>query len=213
MSKKILYFLLMMSVFISITACSSSPVAKIDAKTANDVRDAYSKAAKMIGVEAPSMSSKKNAIASVLMKDSIGSPKSHAMPSSCVSSDEDVIGRGKFLFENSRGKGVKKPKYGYARKMKKSDAGYVAERQKWKPYANCVACHDTTGIKAPGDIGPSLVGYKANFLDTKVRTTAWVFEKISDPRVDNPNTVMTVNHTTFSSSEICAIMSFVISNK
>ncbi len=212
MLKKILYFFTMMLVVVSITSCSNTASTKAsdsDGKASAE----YSKIAKAIGVEAPIKSGKGNSVVSILEKDSIGEPTTRKMPSSCITTNKKVVGKGKFLYENARGKGVKKPKYGISRTMKKTDPGYVAERQKWRPYGNCVACHDTANIKAPGNIGPSLVDYKANFVDTKVRTPEWVFAKISDPRVDNPNTVMSVNHTTFSPAEICAMMSFIFNNK
>ena len=212
MFKKILYFLTMMLVVVSITSCSKT--APKDTDPLNGKASAeYSKKAGMLGIEAPTKTGKGNSIVSMLTKDSIGKPTVRTMPSSCISTDKKVIGKGKFLYENARGKGVKKPKYGVARVMSKKDAGYVAERQKWKPYGNCVACHNTANVEAPGDIGPDLTNYKANFIDTKVRTPQWVFAKISDPRVDNPHTVMSVNHVTFSPSEICAMMSFVFHNK
>ena len=212
MFKKILYFLTMMLVVVSITSCSKT--ASQDTDPLNGKASAeYSKKAKALGVEAPTKSGKGNSVVSILTKDSIGEPTVRTMPDSCISTNKKVIGKGKFLFENARGKNVKKPKYGMSRVMNKKDAGYVAERQKWKPYGNCVACHHIGNIKAPGNIGPDLANYKANFVDTKVRTPQWVFAKISDPRVDNPHTVMSVNHTTFSPSEICAMMSFVFNDK
>lgn len=212
MLKKILYIFTMMLAVVSITSCSSTASSTADASDGKASAE-YSKMAKAIGVEAPTKTGKKNSIVSMLAKDSIGEPTVRTMPSSCISTNKKVIGKGKFLYENSRGKGVKKPKYGMSRVMSKKHPGYVAERQKWKPYGNCVACHNTANIKAPGNIGPDLTNYKANFIDTKVRTPQWVFAKISDPRVDNPHTVMSVNHITFSPSEICAMMSFVFNNK
>jgi len=204
---------MMMLVVVSITACSKNTSSGESSASQEEDSMAYSKKAKSIGVSAPTVSSKKHSVASILAKDSIGVPTTHKIPSSCISKNKRVIGKGKFLFNNSRGKGVKKPKYGFSRTVKKTDPGYIAERQKWKPYGNCVACHNANGAKTPGNMGPSLVDYKAHFIDTKARTPEWMFAKISDPRVSNPNTVMTVNHTTFSPNEICAIMSFVFYGK
>ena len=210
--KKILSLMMMMLVVVLVTACSKNAV-KEDSATQEKNSMEYSKKAKAIGVSAPTVSSKKNSVSSILKKDSIGVPTTHKIPDSCVTTDKRAIGKGKFLFNNARGKNVKKPPYGISRTMKKTDPGYVAERQKWKPYGNCVACHNANGAKTPGNIGPSLVDYRSHFIDTNARTADWMFAKISDPRVDNPNTVMTVNHTTFSPDEICAIMSFVLYGK
>ena len=53
------------------------------------------------------------------------------------------------------------------------------------------------------------------FLDTKVRDAAFVYQKIADPRIDNPNTHMTVNLTTklFNEQEICDYTAYVMSEK
>ena len=230
--KKILSLMMMMLVIVFVTSCSKNATkedsksmghasmanksmghASMADKSMGHASMAYSKKAKASGVSAPTMTGKKNSVSSMLSNDSIGMPTKHKIPNSCVTTNKTVISKGKFLYNNARGKSVKKPPHNISRTMKKTDPGYVAERQKWKPYGNCVACHNTAGAKSPGNIGPSLVNYKNNFIKTKVRTTAWMFEKISDPRVDNPNTVMTVNHTTFSPNEICAMMSFVLNGK
>ena len=82
-------------------------------------------------------------------------------------------------------------------------------------FGNCVACHDIEGAKGAGNIGPSLTGYKAMFLDTKARDAQFVYQKIADPRIDNTNTHMTVNLTTglFNEQEICDYTAYVVSEK
>ncbi|HQS78648.1 MAG: sulfur oxidation c-type cytochrome SoxX, partial [Sulfurovum sp. 24-42-9] len=75
--------------------------------------------------------------------------------------------------------------------------------------------HDIEGAKGGGNIGPSLTGYKALFLDTNVRDNQFVYQKIADPRVDNNNTHMTVNLTTklMSEQEICDLTAYVVADK
>ena len=51
---------------------------------------------------------------------------------------------------------------------------------------NCVACHDLPGAVFSGNAGPSLV-YTMNHNE---RSTAWIRQKIVDPKVDNPETIM-----------------------
>ena len=86
---------------------------------------------------------------------------------------------------------------------------------KAKQYGNCVACHNIEGAKGAGNIGPDLTKYKEYFIDTKVRDYAWVYQKISDARVDNENTHMTVNLTTglFTEKEMCDMTSYIVSKK
>ncbi|HIP20197.1 MAG TPA: sulfur oxidation c-type cytochrome SoxX, partial [Sulfurimonas sp.] len=84
-----------------------------------------------------------------------------------------------------------------------------------KQYGNCVACHNIEGARGAGNIGPDLTGYKATFVDSGVRDNKFVFQKIADPRIDNPDTHMTVNLTTklFTPAEICDITSYIVSPK
>jgi len=81
--------------------------------------------------------------------------------------------------------------------------------------SNCVACHNIEGAVGAGNIGPDLSNYKAIFIDTKVRNPQFIYQKIADPRIDNPNTHMTVNLTTglFNEQEICDYVAYVISDK
>ena len=151
----------------------------------------------------------------LIEKDLLKEPTKYTLPKSCNLNDVEAIKRGKFFFHNLNGKkakgdapkGVKKfiEKKGKDGKMKK----------KPKQYGNCVACHNIEGAKGGGNIGPNLTGYKKIFLDTKTRDAAFVYQKIADPRVDNPKTHMTVNLTTklFSESEICDLTAYVMSEK
>ena len=71
---------------------------------------------------------------------------------------------------------------------------------------NCLACHDITGGKLPGNIGPPLVAMKARFPDfNKLRN------QISDARKNNPNTIMIPfgPHAVLSSKEIDLVAKFI----
>jgi len=57
-----------------------------------------------------------------------------------------------------------------------------------KKKGNCAACHCTAGTKGCGDIGPSLHKYKSELGSQRAHD--WIYQKISDPRMDNPDTVM-----------------------
>jgi len=205
-SKKIIYFSLIFSMMLSIQSCSSNTkTAKMNIGT-----DGYAKARSM-GIEAPTKTKRGTLLSKILYSDSVGPVIEHKMPKGCVSKNKNTIAKGKFLFANVSGKKVKKPPFKISRTTSK--ARHVEGRKKWKPYGNCVACHNIGGVKAPGNMGPSLASYKKNFVDTGVRTQQWVFAKISDARVDNPATVMTINHKSFSNNEICAMMSFIFNDK
>ncbi len=145
--------------------------------------------------------------AKIIEKDKLGAPKKYDMPKGCISTDTDAIARGSFIFHNLNGKKAKQnPPKGLARKNANGSP---------KQYGNCVACHDIEGAKGAGNIGTPLNDYKENFIDTGARTMQYVFQKIADPRIDNPNTHMTVNLTTglFTEREICDITSYVVSKK
>lgn len=151
----------------------------------------------------------------LIEKDKLAKPTKFTMPKGCVSTDAASIARGKFIFHNLNGKKAKEtPPKGLAKFVeKKGKDGKV--KKKPKQYGNCVACHNIEGAKGAGNIGPDLTNYKATFIDTKVRTPQFVFQKIADPRIDNPETHMTVNLTTklFSEQEICDLASYVVSEK
>lgn len=73
-------------------------------------------------------------------------------------------------------------------------AGYTPDPGKGKKIfdnkkkGNCAACHCTAGIKGCGDIGPALDNYKSEL--GSARSTEWIYQKVADPRMDNPDTVM-----------------------
>jgi sulfur-oxidizing protein SoxX len=84
-----------------------------------------------------------------------------------------------------------------------------------KQYGNCVACHNIEGAKGAGNIGPDLTGYKKHFVDSGARNHQFVYQKIADARIDNPDTHMTINLTTklFTPREVCDITSYIVSPK
>jgi L-cysteine S-thiosulfotransferase len=142
----------------------------------------------------------------LIEKDLLAPAKTYTMPAGCITTDADAIARGSFIFHNLNGKKAKQnPPKGLARK----------QDGKVKQYGNCVACHNIEGAKGAGNIGPDLSDYKAIFLDTGARDAQFVYQKIADPRIDNPVTHMTVNLTTklFTPREICDITSYIVSKK
>jgi len=153
--------------------------------------------------------------AKMIKKDLFPAAKEHTMPKSCDLTDAKAIARGKYMFHNLNGKKAKKPAPEGLVKFieKKGKDGKV--KKKPKQFGNCVACHNIEGAKGAGNIGPSLEGYKANFIDTKTRDAQFVYQKVADPRIDNANTHMTVNLTTglFTEQEICDYTAYVISDK
>jgi len=146
----------------------------------------------------------------LIEKDALAKPTKFTMPKTCKLDDAEAIKRGEFFFHNLNGKKAK----GTAPKGVKK---FVEKNGKKKPkqYGNCVACHNIEGAKGGGNIGPDLTGYKKVFLDTKARDAAFVYQKIADPRIDNPKTHMTINLTTklFNESEICDLTAYVMSEK
>ena len=151
----------------------------------------------------------------MIEKDLFPAATEYTMPKSCDLTDPKAIARGDFMFNNLNGKKAKgKLPEGLAKFVEKTGKdGKV--KKKPKQYGNCIACHDIEGSKGAGNIGPSLVGYKAMFMDTKVRDAQFVYQKIADPRIDNTNTHMTVNLTTglFNEQEICDYTAYVLSEK
>jgi len=151
----------------------------------------------------------------MIKKDLFPAATKYTMPKSCNLNDAKAIARGKYMFHNLNGKKAKKPAPEGLVKFveKKGKDGKV--KKKPKQFGNCVACHNIEGAKGAGNIGPSLIDYKALFIDTKARDAQFVYQKIADPRVDNPNTHMTVNLTTklFNEQEICDYTAYVVSVK
>jgi sulfur-oxidizing protein SoxX len=151
----------------------------------------------------------------MIEKDLFPGAKTYTLPKSCDLTDVKSIARGEFMFNNLNGKKAKgKLPEGLVKFIeKKGKDGKI--KKKPKQYGNCVACHNIEGAKGAGNIGPSLVGYKKMFIDTKARDAQFVYQKIADPRVDNANTHMTVNLTTklFNEQEICDFTAYVISEK
>jgi len=151
----------------------------------------------------------------MIEKDLFPAAKEFTMPKSCDLTDVKAIARGAYMFHNLNGKKAKKPAPEGLVKFveKKGKDGKV--KKKPKQFGNCVACHNIEGAKGAGNIGPSLEGYKANFIDTKTRDAQFVYQKIADPRIDNANTHMTVNLTTglFNEQEICDYTAYIVSDK
>ena len=151
----------------------------------------------------------------LIEKDLLSKPEKFTMPKSCKLDDLEAIKRGSFFFHNLNGKKAKgtAPKGVVKFTEKKGKDGKV--KKKAKQYGNCVACHNIEGAKGGGNIGPDLTGYKSIFVDSKTRDANFVYQKIADPRIDNPNTHMTVNLTTklFTESEICDLTAYVMSAK
>ena len=145
--------------------------------------------------------------AQIIQKDLMGPAKTYTMPAGCITTDKDAIARGKYIFHNLNGAKAKAtPPKGLSKKNPDGSP---------KQYGNCVACHNIEGAKGAGNIGPDLTNYYAYFIKTGTRNNAFVYQKIADPRVDNPNTHMTVNLTTglFNEREICDIASYIVSVK
>ena len=143
----------------------------------------------------------------LIEKDLLAPPKVFTMPAGCITTDPDAIKRGKYIFHNLNGKKAKKnPPKGLSRKTKNGKA---------KQYGNCVACHNIEGAKGAGNIGPDLTDYRENFIDSGARDNQFVFQKIADARIDNPDTHMTINLTTklFTPREICDITSYIVAPK
>jgi sulfur-oxidizing protein SoxX len=146
----------------------------------------------------------------VIEKDLLKAPQKFTIPKSCKLDDLDAIARGKYIFHNLNGKKAKaNPPKGLVK--------FITHNGKKKPkqFGNCIACHNIEGAKGAGNIGPDLTNYKKLFIDTKARDAQFVYQKIADPRIDNPKTHMTINLTTklFNESEICDLTAFIMSDK
>lgn len=143
----------------------------------------------------------------ILKKDALPVAKLYTMPEGCVSDDKAAIARGAYLFHNLNGKDAKEnPPEGISRKL--ADG-------KDKQYGNCVACHNIEGAKGYGNIGPDLSKYKELYMDSGARNAQFMYQKIADPRVDNPQTHMTVNlaNGLFSEREVCDLVSYIAAVK
>ncbi len=153
----------------------------------------------------------------MIEKDLLAPPKVYTMPSGCITNDPDAIARGEYIFHNLNGKKAKKnPPKGLSRRQMKPGVTYLpGQKIPFKQYGNCVACHNIENAKGAGNIGPDLTNYKENFVDSGARTHAFVYQKIADARIDNPDTHMTINLTTklFTPREICDITSYIVSPK
>ncbi len=138
----------------------------------------------------------------ILNSDLLGEPKKHEMPANCVKQDKSSIERGKLIFNELNNDSNVSSKYGF-------------EYPKNKNFGNCVACHQIEKANGYGNIGPDLSGYHNNMVKTGVRDAKWVYQKISDPRIDNPETSMTVNLTTklMNESEVCDVVSYIFADK
>lgn len=138
--------------------------------------------------------------------DQIPSTTKFTLPKECKLDDLETIARGKFLYHNLSSKVAKEPLPKGLEVPKKGEV---------KSYGNCIACHNIEGAIGGGNVGPDLTNYKSMFIDTKVRDAQFVYQKIADPRVDMPNTSMTINLTTkmFSPSEVCDVTAYVLQDK
>jgi len=145
-----------------------------------------------------------------LDKDKIDSPTKYTMPSGCIKTDKISIQRGKFFFHNLSGKQAKKKKEYLATigiDIKSKHKDLMKPYGGWQPYGNCVACHNTPGAIGAGNIGPNLTGYSS-----WGRSDQFIYQKISDPRIDNPMTHMPIGLTTkrlFNEQEVCDIVSYL----
>lgn len=135
---------------------------------------------------------------SIIAKDALASAAKHSMPNGCVSNDPKSIQLGKILFNDYNNKNHK-----------------FKEFPDKKEFGNCVACHNIEGASGYGNIGPDLTGYRKHFIESGVRTQEWAYQKIADPRVDDPATKMTINKTNglLNEQEICNIMSYMLADK
>ena len=151
----------------------------------------------------------------LIEKDLLAKPTKFTMPKSCNINDAEAIKRGAYFFHNLNGKKAKAPAPKGVVKFIEKKTKDGKTKKSPKQYGNCVACHNVEGAIGGGNIGPDLTGYKAMFIDTKARDAQFVYQKIADPRIDNPKTHMTINLTTklFTPSEICDLTAYVMSDK
>jgi sulfur-oxidizing protein SoxX len=134
----------------------------------------------------------------IIKKDLLKQDVKVEMPTNCVTEDTNSIKRGSIFFnELSNASGKYKE--------------YSSEKQ----FGNCVACHNIEKAVGNGNIGPDLTNYNEYAVKSGVRSHEWIFKKIADPRIDNPETAMTVNlvNGLFTEREICDIVSYLVSKK
>ena len=134
----------------------------------------------------------------VLKRNAIKPATLHKMPYGCVTTSSSSIDNGKILFNNLNNANGKFAKY-----------------DNKKLFGNCIACHEIEKGEGYGNIGPSLKKYNETYVKSGARTPEWIYQKIADSRIDNKDTVMTINLTTglMSEREICDIVSYLVSNK
>jgi len=212
MNKKIRYIAYASFVAFGVTGCASSM--NLLSEPTNTTNTTNTTPKTMAAVDLTKAYDMPDA-SKMIKKDLFAGATKYKMPKSCNLKDVGAIARGEYIFHNLNGKKAKKKppagldKYVY----KKLKSGKL--KKKPKQYGNCVACHNIEGARGAGNIGPSLKGYKAMFLETQVRDAQFVYQKIADPRVDNTNTHMTVNLTTklMNEQEICDLTAYVISEK
>lgn len=143
----------------------------------------------------------------ILKKDALPAPKAYAMPEGCISEDAGAIARGKYIFHNLNGKDAKEnPPEGLTR---------LLPNGKEKQMGNCVACHNIEGAKGYGNIGPDLTNYKELYIASGVRNAQFMYQKIADPRMDNPKSSMTVNlaNGLMNEREVCDLVSYITATK
>lgn len=143
----------------------------------------------------------------IIQKDLLAPVSIYKMPDGCVTNDPKAIARGSYIFHNLNGGNAEgDAPEGLSKKLPDGQE---------KQYGNCVACHNIEKAVGGGNVGPDLTAYNEMFIKSGVRDAQYVYQKIADPRADNPNTNMTVNLTTklFNEREICDIASYVISVK
>lgn len=143
----------------------------------------------------------------ILKKDALPAAKAYVMPEGCVSNDPKAIARGSYIFHNLNGKDAKEnPPEGLTRLLPDG---------KEKQMGNCVACHNIEGAKGYGNIGPDLTKYKELYMDSGVRNAQFMYQKIADPRLDNPKSAMTVNlaNGLMNEREVCDLVSYITAAK
>jgi sulfur-oxidizing protein SoxX len=152
---------------------------------------------------------------SIVESDSFPEKKEYPLPKSCNLKSQDSIKRGAYIFHNLNGERAKEPAPKGLENFSEIKNKNGKKEKVPKQYGNCVACHNIENAIGGGSVGPSLVGYKKLFIDTKIRDASFVYQNIADPRVDNPQTNMTINLTTklFNEHEICDLTAYLLSEK
>jgi sulfur-oxidizing protein SoxX len=143
----------------------------------------------------------------IIENDLTPKARHYTMPKKCVSDNRESINRGAYIFHNLNSE---KAQGDIPKKIL-----LQLRDGKIKQYGNCVACHNIEGAIGHGNIGPDLTHYNEYFIQSGVRDAAYVYQKIADPRTDNPNTHMTINLTNklMSEEEICDLTSYILAKK